>query len=63
MCKLQDQRKLAQTKTQQVPSGHQETLFHCDQVQVAQRGCGVSILQDTEKLRVGLDGPFQYQTL
>jgi len=38
----------------EIPSQDQETLFHCEgdraQVQVAQRGCGVSMLGDTQKL-------------
>ena len=49
----QDQRSWAQTGTQEVPFEHQETLFHCEGdgalAQVAQGGCGVSILGDTQK--------------
>ena len=41
-------------ETQEVPSEHQETIFYCedDQAleQVAQRGCGVSLLEDIKKL-------------
>ena len=43
----------AQTEMQKVPSEHEETLFDCEGdralAQVAQGGCGVSLLRDTEK--------------
>ena len=49
----QDQRPWAHTETREVPSEHQETLFYCegDQTlaQVAQGGCGDSILRDIQK--------------
>ncbi len=44
----QDQRQWAQTETQEVPSEHQETLFHSESEEVAQRGGGVSILGDSQ---------------
>ena len=41
-------------ETQEAPSEHQETLFHCEGgrvlAQVAQIGCGVSIFRDIQKL-------------
>lgn len=47
----QDKRKWAQTETWEVPSEDQETLFYCESdgalAQVAQDGCGVSILEDS----------------
>lgn len=47
-----DQRQWAQTKTQEVPE-HQEALLYCNGdwtwAQVAQTGCGVSLLGDTQK--------------
>ena len=43
----------AQTGTQEVPSEHQETVSHCEGgralAQVAQGGCGVSILGGIQK--------------
>ena len=45
---------MAQTETQEALSEHQEALSYCDGdqalEQVAQRGCGISILGDTQKL-------------
>lgn len=42
-----------QTETQEILSEHKETLLHCEcdqaQEQGAQRGCGVSVLGDTQK--------------
>lgn len=50
----QDQRQWTQTETQEVPSEHLETPFHCadDQPleQAAQRGYGFSILGHFQKL-------------
>ncbi|KAK4817918.1 hypothetical protein QYF61_002759 [Mycteria americana] len=49
----QDQRQWAQTETREVPSEQQETLFYCvgdwALAQIAQGGCGVSILGDVQK--------------
>ena len=46
----QDNRQWAQTETQEVLE-HQETFFHCESDQaVAQRGGGVSIPGDIQKL-------------
>ena len=51
----QDQRQQAQTETREVPCERQETPFCCegDQAlaQVAQGGCGISILGGIQKLR------------
>jgi len=51
-CPVTDQGQWAQTETQAVLSEHQETLCHCEGnlplAQVAQGGCGVSILGDTQ---------------
>lgn len=54
------------TELQEAPE-HHRTLFHYESngtlAQVAQRGCGVSILRDTEELpghgpgQLALDGP------
>ena len=54
-------------ETQEALSEYQETLFHCEGgqalAQVAQGGCGVSILADTQKPpehgpgRLAVDGP------
>lgn len=46
----QDQKQQAQTETQEVTSGHQETSFHCDgdRARVAQRGGRVSIFGDIQ---------------
>lgn len=50
----QEQKQQAQTETQEVPPECKETCFHCDSNctwdQVAQRGCGVYIHGDTQKL-------------
>jgi len=58
----QDQRQQAQTETQQAPSKHQETLLQSEGdwalAWVAQRGGGVSILGDIQKLPG--DGPGQW---
>lgn len=49
----QDKKHWAQNETQEVPSEHKETLFHCkgDQAlpQVDQEGCGVGIPRDFQK--------------
>ncbi|KAK4826185.1 hypothetical protein QYF61_006129 [Mycteria americana] len=49
----QTQGQWAQTETQEVPSKHQEILFYCKGdralTQVAQGGCGVSILGDIQQ--------------
>ena len=43
-----------QIETQEAPPEHQETFFYCEGgqalEQVAQRGCGVSILGEVQKL-------------
>lgn len=50
----QDQRQWAQTEIKEVLSEHQRTLFYCggDQApaQLAQKGYGVSILADSQKV-------------
>ena len=50
----QDQRQWVQTKAQEIPSEHEETLFHCEGnqglAQVACGGCVVSILGGIQKL-------------
>ena len=64
----QDQKQWAQTETWEVLFEHQESLFYCHsdqaQAQVAQRGCGVSILQDIPKPKdVVLDSLVQVPVL
>jgi len=50
----QDKRQWAQPETQEVPSEHQKTVLNCEGqgalAQVAQGGCGVSVVGDTQKL-------------
>lgn len=45
------QKQLAKAETEEIPSGHLETLFHCqgDWTQVAQTGRAVCILENTQK--------------
>ena len=49
-----DQRQQAPTETQEAPSEHEEKILYCEgnqaPEQVAQRGYGVSILGDIQKL-------------
>jgi len=53
-CAVTGQEAVAQTKTQEVPSEHQETLFHCEGegalAQVAQRGCGLPPWRPSEAI-------------
>lgn len=44
----QDKRQWAHTGTQELPSEHQKT-FNCVGDSAAQRGCGSSLLEDTQK--------------
>lgn len=48
-----DPQAVSTNETREVPSEHQEILFHCegDQMltQIVQGGCGVSMLGDTQK--------------
>lgn len=57
---LSDKRQWAQTRTQEVPSKHQEALLSCAGdgalEQIAQRGCGVSNHGDIQKLHGQLKG-------
>jgi len=50
-----------QTETQEIPSEHQEMLFYCegDQAlkQLAQGGCGVSLLGGIQKMTHGPGQP------
>lgn len=44
-CPVTGPKAIAQTETQQVPSDHQETIFHCEH---DQEGCEVSIHGDVQ---------------
>lgn len=48
----QDKRPWAQKGTEEFPSEHQQTLFHCEveRAQVAQRGCGGFLLGNTQEV-------------
>jgi len=61
-CPLTGKGQWAKTEMHEIPSEHKKVLRYCEEIQtleqVAQRGCGVSILGDIKNLN-GL-GPVQH---